>query len=396
MRCRKRLRDHSDLLIDLPGRDTKRQGFADNERHVPDKGAWCMLYAMEAQPPHGAAQDKDGFANSAAPGRRSLGDSSKDDRSLLEAALGDGRFLIALTGFCVALSGLFAVLQSRSGHLLPQDSDVIGMDAAALARVANEHLVGFMFHDRVAYGGAMLSIGLGYMWLAAFPMAGRVMWAWQALAISGGIGFSAFLTYLGKGYLDTWHGVATLVLFPVFAAGLWRSRPQRVPRYEVSRRETTPENVFAVWGRRVLGACGAGMVLAGATIAVFGMTTVFVPSDLAFIGLDPTDLQKISPMLIPLISHDRAGFGGGLCSLGVFLLFVARHAEITRSLVEIVALMGCVGFGCAIGVHFVVGYTDFLHLLPAFVGFALFLVATGLLLTGWMKMRFIPETRRPF
>jgi hypothetical protein len=213
------------------------------------------------------------------------------------------------------------------------------------------------------------------------------MWAWQALVVSGGIGFLAFLTYLGKGYLDTWHGVATLFLFPVFAAGVWRSKPQGVPGREISKAAIKAENVFAIWGRRLLGVCGAGLVLAGATVAIFGMTTVFVPSDLAFIGLDPARLQKISPMLIPLISHDRAGFGGGLCSLGAFLLFVARHADITRNLVEIVMLMGCVGFGCAIGVHFAVGYVDFVHLLPAFVGFALFLAAAGLLWVGWTKMR---------
>ena len=68
-------------------------------------------------------------------------------------------------------------------------------------------------------------------------------------------------------------------------------------------------------------------------------------------------------MLIPLISHDRAGFGGGLCSMGCMLLFISRCAELTRSLVEIVAVMGLMGFGCAIGVHFAVGYVDFMHLL---------------------------------
>ncbi len=109
------------------------------------------------------------------------------------------------------------------------------------------------------------------------------------------------------------------------------------------------------------------------------MTTVFVPSDLRFIGLDPSMLRRISPMLIPVISHDRAGFGGGLCSIGIFLLFTALNAELNRSLVEIVALMGCAGFGCAIGVHFVVGYVEMLHLLPAFVGCALFLLAAVLL-----------------
>jgi hypothetical protein len=306
----------------------------------------------------------------------------RDDRSLLEAALGDGRFLVALTGFSVALSGLFAVLQSLSGDLLPHDSHAIGMDAAALSQAANPRLVGFMFHDRVAYGGSLLAIGLGYLWLAGFPMAARTVWAWQALIVSGGIGFLAFLTYLGKGYLDTWHGIATLFLLPVFAAAVWRSKPQGIRSDEISNSGVKRENKFEIWGRRLLGACAAGLVLAGATIAIFGMTTVFVPSDLAFIGLDASSLQKISPMLIPLISHDRAGFGGGLCSIGAFLLFVARHADISRSLVQIVVLMGCVGFGCAIGVHFAVGYTDFLHLLPAFVGFALFFAAAGLLWAG--------------
>lgn len=306
----------------------------------------------------------------------------RDDRSLLEAALGDGRFLVALTGFSVALSGLFAVLQSLSGHLLPHDSHAIGMDAAALSHAANPRLVGFMFHDRVAYGGSLLAIGSGYLWLAGFPMAARTVWAWQALVVSGGIGFLAFLTYLGKGYLDTWHGIATLFLLPVFAAAVWRSKPQGVRSDEISNSAIKRGNKLEMWGRHILGACAAGLVLAGATIAIFGMTTVFVPSDLAFIGLDQSSLQKISPILIPLISHDRAGFGGGLCSIGAFLLFVARHADITRSLVQIVVLMGCVGFGCSIGVHFAVGYNDFLHLLPAFVGFALFVAAAGLLWAG--------------
>src|SRR5215469_13913152 len=118
-----------------------------------------------------------------------------DDRGLLDAALGDGRFLVALTGFSIALAGLFAILQSASGHLLPHDSQAIGMDAPALSRIANARLVGFMFHDRVAYGGSLLSIGIGYLWLAGFPLAARHLWAWQALVASGGIGFLSFLCY---------------------------------------------------------------------------------------------------------------------------------------------------------------------------------------------------------
>jgi hypothetical protein len=309
----------------------------------------------------------------------------RDDRSLVDVVLADGRFLIALTGFSLMLSGGFAILQSVSGHLLPQDSHAIGMDSAALMHAGNPRLLGFMFHDRVAYGGTLLAIGMGYLWLTAFPMHARAAWAWWALLFSGGIGFLAFLTYLGQGYLDTWHGVATLFLLPVFLLGLWRSRPSEFSLRRVLIVIPVDAGPYARWGRILLGICAVGLILAGSTIAIFGMTRVFVPSDLRFIGLDPLALSHISHTLIPVISHDRSGFGGGLCSIGFLLFFMARCAELNRSFVEIVTAMGCAGFGCAIGVHFAVGYLDFLHLLPAFVGFAIFLLAAALLFTGWRQ-----------
>src|SRR5580658_6882682 len=207
----------------------------------------------------------------------------RDERSLLQAVLDDGRFLIALTGISLALSGGFAVLQSVSGQLLPQDSHAIGMDSHALMQAGNPRLLGFMFHDRVAYGGTLLAIGTGYLWLAAFPMRLRAAWVWWALAFSGTIGFLAFLTYLGRGYLDTWHGVATLFLLPVFAVGLGRSRPLNFSLRSVWTRTPDSCNALAMWGRILLGTCAVGLIFAGLTIAVFGMTTVFVPSDLRFI-----------------------------------------------------------------------------------------------------------------
>src|SRR5206468_8786143 len=81
------------------------------------------------------------------------------------------------------------------------------------------------------------------------------------------------------------------------------------------------------------------------------------------------------------------GFGGGLCSTGCLLIFMARCAELKRNFVEVVGLMGCAGFGGALGVHFVVGYTNFLHLLPAFLGLLLFIVAEVLLWAGWRQTR---------
>jgi hypothetical protein len=317
----------------------------------------------------------------------------RDERGLMEVVLGDGRFLIALTGIALALSGVFAVLQSVSGQLLPQDSHAIGMDSLALMHAGNRHLLGFMFHDRVAYGGTLLAIGAGYLWLSAFPMHAHAAWAWWALFFSGAIGFLAFLTYLGQGYLDTWHGVATLFLLPVFVAGLGRSRPEHFSLRAVWTQSCGERGGFARWGRILLGACAAGLILAGLTIAVFGMTRVFVPSDLRFIGLDVRSMARISPSLIPVISHDRAGFGGGLCSIGCLLLFMARCAELNRSPVQIVAVMGCAGFAGAIGVHFAVGYLDFFHLLPAFAGFFIFIAADGLLWAGWRQNAWAAELR---
>jgi len=261
------------------------------------------------------------------------------------------------------------------------------MDSMALMHAGNRRLLGFMFHDRVAYGGTLLAIGMGYLWLAGFVMPARAAWAWWALAISGGIGFLAFLTYLGQGYLDTWHGMATLFLLPVFVTGLWRSWHSSFSFQGIWKVRPEPRGAGAKWGRLLLGMCAVGLILAGATISIFGMTRVFVPSDLTFIGLDTHALGHISPSLIPVISHDRAGFGGGLCSIGCLLLFMARYAEITRSFIEIVALTGCAGFGCAIGVHFAVGYLDFFHLLPAFLGFLLFILADLLLWAAWRRQK---------
>ena len=86
----------------------------------------------------------------------------------------------------------------------------------------------------------------------------------------------------------------------------------------------------------------------------------------------PAQLQAISPRLVPVIAHDRAGFGGGLFSTGVILLFMGRHSRITKSLVQVVWLMGVAGFGAAIGVHPAIGYTDFGHLAPAYAGALIF------------------------
>lgn len=149
----------------------------------------------------------------------------RDERGLIEAFLADGYLPLSMTGFILLLSGWFAIFQSWTGYFLPQDVHALGFDARQLAGMANIRVVHFMFHDRVAFGGTLLAIGCAYWFLAEFPLRARQPWAWWTFLVSGICGFASFLTYLGYGYLDTWHGIATLFLLPLFAAGLWRARP---------------------------------------------------------------------------------------------------------------------------------------------------------------------------
>jgi len=310
---------------------------------------------------------------------------SSEDRPLLTALLADGRFLIALTGMALLASGVFAIAQSFTGQLLPHDMQALGMDAATLSHRANIHLVRFMFHDRVAFGGTLLAIGMAYWWLAEFPLHAGTEWAWWTLAISGCCGFLSFLAYLGYGYLDTWHGVATLLLLPVYLAGMWRARgllPAELSIASIWNRSPRVETPAAALGRGLLLFIGLGLLAAGSTILAVGMTFVFVPQDVAFIGLSAPALRSVSPVLVPLVAHDRAGFGGGLLTFGIILTMMMRHASLSRSVVELIALMGVCGFGCALGVHFAIGYTDFMHLLPAYLGFLAFLAGTVFFASG--------------
>lgn len=310
----------------------------------------------------------------------------RDERGLLEALLSDGRFLLSITGFVLVLSGGFAIFQSLTGYFLPQDVHALGFDARQLAAAANIRVVHFMFHDRVAFGGTLLAVGFAYWYLAEFPLRAGDSWAWWTFVVSGICGFASFLAYLSYGYLDTWHGVATLFLLPVFWAGLWRSRPVRRHARDVwyPGQPVSP-------GRGGLYILAASILAAGATIVVVGMTRVFVPQDLVFMRLTPAELQKVSPRLVAVIAHDRAGFGGGLFSTGIILLFLARHAPLSRSLVQMVALMGLAGFGCAVGVHPAIGYTDFLHLAPAYFGALLFGATVLRLAREVARLRELPD-----
>ncbi|HKC65624.1 MAG TPA: hypothetical protein VKB86_18425, partial [Pyrinomonadaceae bacterium] len=274
-----------------------------------------------------------------------------DDRGLLQALIGDGRPFLIFTGLCLVLSGGFALFISATGHFLPHDVQFLGITADELCALARCRIVHFMFHDRVSFGGALIAIGSLYMWLAEFPLRRGEAWAWWLFVVTGIFGFGSFLAYLGYGYLDTWHGAGTLLLLPFFLAGLIRSYIE-LPKPASIRALFKPSVPFSLKssfgvGRALLLATAMGMVAGGLTIMMVGMTSVFVPQDLQFMGLAASDLHAINPRLVPLIAHDRAGFGGAIASCGIAVFFCVLCARPQKSLWQVLCLAGVVGFSTA-------------------------------------------------
>jgi hypothetical protein len=308
--------------------------------------------------------------------------------SFLDGLLDDGRPALSLTGIALLFSGAFALFLSARREFLPHDVAYLGMTAAELCDLAGCRIVHFMFHDRVAFGGSLISIAVLYLWLAAFPLRDGARWAWWTFVVSGVFGFGSFLGYLGYGYLDDWHGVATLALLPIFVIGLLRNR--RVATVSAtswplgSEARSAPRLLrLGRWG---LVATGVAMFLAGCVILTLGSTAVFVAEDLAFMDITRPMLDRINPRLVPLIAHDRAGFGGGLLSAGTLVALCSWYARPTRAFHQAMFLSGLAGFGCAIGVHYVEGYTNLVHLTPAFAGAALFTVSLGCEVYGWRPL----------
>jgi hypothetical protein len=306
-----------------------------------------------------------------------------DNRVSLQMAKSDGRLCLLVLSLGLTLSGLSALFLAATGKFLPHDERFLGMTARDLCALQGCRIVHFMIHDRAAFGGALVAVGVLYAWLVQFPLRRRQRWAWWALAVSGTVGFASFFAYIGFGYLDVWHGAASLALAPCYVIGLAKSYV--VLSAPVDNGETAKSSVRPPWasvqgvGRACLLASAVGLTVAGLTILFVGMTCVFVPQDLTYLGFKVGELQALNPRLVPLIAHDRAGFGGAVGCFGVALLVSVWCATFSRAFWFALAIAGATIFGAAIGVHFAVGYTDATHLGPAFVGAMLYLA--GLVLT---------------
>jgi hypothetical protein len=200
-----------------------------------------------------------------------------------------------------------------------------------------------------------------------------------AIFASAFAGFATFFLFLGFGYFDPFHAFVTAVLLQFLLLALHADLPPPAPLPPPNLRDDRRWRL-SQWGQLLFVIHAAACLTAGLMISAIGCTEVFVPEDLEFMGTTAEALRAANPRLVPLVAHDRATFGGMLLASGLVLLLASlwgfRQGE--RWLWWAFLTSSLPAYGAALGVHFAVGYTDAMHLAPAFAGLALFGVALAL------------------
>lgn len=285
---------------------------------------------------------------------------------------------MSLLGMGMMIGGVLAWLIASTSVLLPYDETFLGVSRSVINRF-NGHIIHFMSHDRITLAGTMISIGIFYYQLACHGLRSGLHWARTAVVTSCAVGFSSFFLYLGYGYFDPLHAAAAAVLLPMLLLTL------RGLKDHPSRKKPGVLN-DSVWLRAQWGQCcfvvlGFGLAIGGLTISFVGITTVFVPSDLAYLGLTVQQLSAWNDHIIPLIAHDRAGFGGALFSLSVAItasaLWGVNQGE--SWLWWTFLWGGLPGFAAGLLIHVHIGYMDFIHLLPVYIAVLLYVVGLYLM-----------------
>ena len=305
---------------------------------------------------------------------------SEIDRSpySIRSVLNSGWLGFALVGFGLMITGASAITVALTTVILPYDEKFLGLTRDTLAHL-NPQLLPFLSHDRVTYAGAGTSCGLLFLALSYFGSRRGMDWAFKAARLSCAFGFISFLLFLGFRYLDPLHAFVTLLLVPFFVWGCVKP-PQAKPMCSSNLHNS------AAWKKSLIGQClfvgiGAGLILAGLTICKVGTSTVFVNEDLMFMNTTAETLLCHNDHLLPAIAHDRAGFGGTLVTAGISVLLTALHGfrQGEGWIWWMLLIAGLPGFVSTLGIHFAIGYTSFIHLLPAYIAFIMF--SCGLVLS---------------
>jgi hypothetical protein len=287
-------------------------------------------------------------------------------------------FWLGLLGVSMLAGGTIALAIAATRVVLPYDEHFVGMSREVLEGV-NPRLLPFMTHDRVTLAGTMVTIGVMYCGLSWFGVRRGLHWALVAVLGSAFAGFASFFLFLGFGYFDPFHAFVTAVLLQLLLLGV-HSRLGPLAALPPPDLHDDARWRRALWGQLLFVAQASAFVVAGLVISYVGVTSVFVPEDLEFMGTTARELSLRNPRLLSLVAHDRASFGGMLLASGLVFLMSALWG-VRRGACWLwwtTLLAGAPGYAAAIGVHFAVGYENVWHLTPAFAGLAMFVAGLAL------------------
>jgi len=284
-----------------------------------------------------------------------------------------------LFGLIMFVGGFIALLISLTSIILPYDEYFLNTNKESIIQF-NNRILPFMSHDRMTLSGTIMSGGILFMSLAKYGIRKNFHWTTKASNISAIIGFLAIFFFIGFQYFDWLHALFWLFLLPPFLIGYKKTRKlMRKPSSQNLHNHRYLKN--SLIGQLAFIILGFALLIGGILISIIGMTTTFVETDLAYLCITPSQMDQFNLNLIPVISHDRAGFGGSLVSVGLLVLMISLWGfHQGKKWIWWTLLFGSLpAFITAIGVHILIGYTDFIHLLPPIV--ALLLLIGGLVMS---------------
>ena len=298
------------------------------------------------------------------------------------AATHQSWFWSSLLGISLLIGGVMAIVIGLTRVVLPYDEEFLGMLRDEICSL-NPQLLPFMSHDRVTLAGTMLSLGALYISLAWFGDRKGMHWARVAVLASSFAGFLSFFLFLGFGYFDPFHAFISAILFQLMTLGLRSSQASELK--DAADLHNTRSWKRALYGQLLMVLHGATIIAAGAVICGFGVTDVFVTEDLEFMQTTRDALVTANPRLVPVVAHDRASFGGMLIATGLTVMMSAMWGWQCgrRWLWWSLTASGTIGYTTAIFIHWHVGYTSLVHLMPAYVGLGTLWLAM-LLARSWM------------
>jgi hypothetical protein len=287
-------------------------------------------------------------------------------------------FWTALIGAAMFLGGILAMIIATTRVVMPYDEAMAGLTREQIVEI-NDRLLHFMTHDRVTLSGTMLAVGILYLVLSWYGSRRGMHWAHVAIIVSSLAGFTSFFLFLGFGYFDPFHAFVTAVMLQPVLLAMHSDLPEY--RHPVAP-ELTNDRAWRLsqWGQLIFIGHGAVLIVAGCVISSVGISHVFVHEDLEFMHTTAEHLFEAHPRLVPLVAHDRATFGGMLISCGVCVFlsslwgFRRGNAWLWWALVT----AGTIAYIATICVHWHVGYTSLMHLLPAYAGLAMIAVGGAL------------------